>query len=246
MRIKSLLPLLASLPFYSVHAGQMGSNTLSDHIILSLSLGPGWYTAARTQTIVLQPGFANTYVAQQNRHDLMSGELFFGGARQLTSHIWGQLGIAGALSSPARLSGVIWETGDPTLNNFTYAYQVNHTQLSLKGKLLTLVGDRWYPYVSASVGAGFNSSMDYTSSPLIFQSIPTAPFTEGCITSVAYTVGAGIEKAVSAHWHLGVGYEFSDWGKSQLGSIDGLSTSNAPGLSHLYVNQLMFTITYLT
>ncbi|MCX7117418.1 MAG: porin family protein [Legionellales bacterium] len=250
MRVYSfLLPwlrLLFLLFVGSVYAGEVKVEHPKTQFVASFSVGPGWYRAGHDQSVLLQPGFSNTYVANQQGHDLVTGELFLGALRQLHPRFWGQLGIAGALASPAHLSGIVWETGDPNLNNFTYAYHVNHAQVSLKGKLLSVVNQSWYPFISASLGAGFNASTHYTSTPLLFEIVQLAPFTKRTTTSFAYTVGVGVQKAISLHWQWGIEYAFSNWGKSQLGPIAGFDTTNTPGLNHLYVNQLMLNITFLT
>lgn len=249
MRINSILlccQWLCIVALSSAHAGTMGNASSVFQWVASFSLGPGWYQTGSTQNLLLQPGFTNTYVANQDNRTLITGELFLGTLQQLSSRLWGQIGIAGALASPARVSGIIWETGDPHLDNFTYAYHIDHAQVSLKGKLLTLINQSWYPYLSASLGAAFNTSTHYTSTPLLFEIIPIPPFTKKTMTSFAYTVGVGLQKTMAPHWQLGFGYEFADWGQNQLGPIAGLATNSTPGLNHLYVNQLMFNITFLS
>jgi len=243
MRICFWGQLLGILLFSSVYASNVQTINSKTQYVASFNLGPGWYNVGNTQSVLLQPGFTNIYVDNNHTQALITGELFFGIARQLHQHVWGQFGVAGALTSPAHLSGVVWEAGEPHLNNFTYTYDVDHAQISLKGKLLTLVS--WYPYISASLGAGFNAAKNYTSTPLLFEILPMSPFMDNDSTSFAYTIGVGIQKALSVHWQLGIGYEFSDWGRSKLGPIAGNTTTNTLQLNHLYVNQLMFNITFL-
>ena len=45
------------------------------------------------------------------------------------------MGIAGAFTSQAGLSGQIWDDADPTFNNYIYGYHVQHGHVALKAKV---------------------------------------------------------------------------------------------------------------
>ncbi len=42
----------------------------------------------------------------------------------------------------------------------------------------------------------------------------------------------------------GVGYEFADWGKNQLGRAPGQTLNTGLSMSHYYINSILFNITY--
>ena len=212
----------------------------NDQLLFTLSAGPAWYNAAQTQTFYLQPGYENTYVAKKSNQVLASGEWFVGVQRSL-----GQLGLALYTTSTASLSGQIWETADPLFDNFTYQYKIQHTHVALKGKLLTdLLSDKCLPYVSASAGVGFNLADQFSIKSLLFESIPTSPFTHHTQTAFTYTIGAGLQHTITQQLSLGLGYEFADWGKSTLGRSDGQTLGTGLTLNHLYTNQLQFIFSY--
>jgi opacity protein-like surface antigen len=212
--------------------------------VATLSAGPVWEEGGQSQTFSLSPGVIKTYSAHKSTNTLANGELFLGVQRNLSELFQGQLGIAVAVTSRAKLSGDIWDDADPAFNNYTYSYKVNHTAIGLKGKLLMERGC-WLPWISVSMGAAFNQAFSYNNTPIIFQALPNNNFSSENTTSFTYTLGVGVQRIIQRHWQAGVGYEFTDWGKSALGPASGQMLNSGLTLSHLYTNGLIFNITYL-
>ncbi|MCX7090622.1 MAG: outer membrane beta-barrel protein [Legionellales bacterium] len=165
--------------------------------------------------------------------------------RTLNAQFTGQFGLALAASSNANLNGDIWQDADPDFNNFSYKYQVSHTHVAVKGKLLVDVGQVVKPYVSGSLGVGFNRAHNFTITPKLFQQIAPLAFQSNTTTSFTYTLGAGIQKSLNEHWQAGLGYEFADWGNSQLARATGQSLNSGLSLSNLYTNSLQFSVSYI-
>ena len=213
--------------------------------VATVSLGPVWESAGNTQTFYLDPTIEKTYAANPVSHALLDGEIFLGIQKPLKDKLDGQIGLAVATTANAGLSGDIWDDADPQFNNYTYNYQVRHTHIALKGKLLADRGYVLTPWISGSVGIGFNQAHDFSNKPSISQAVAMPNFSSNTQTSFTYTVGAGVQKALNQHWQLGVGYEFADWGGSQLGSASGQTVNNGLSLSHLYTNGFLFNLTYV-
>lgn len=171
------LTVVASTGFASSHAEASGQTTssfaklpaiLKSSWVATLSLGPVWENAGNTQTFYLAPNIEKTYAAHHASHALVDGEVFLGIQKPLREKLEGQIGLAVATTGNASLSGNIWDDADPLFNNYTYHYQVKHTHLALKGKLLA---DRGYivtPWISGSLGVGFNQSHDFSNTPIIY------------------------------------------------------------------------------
>lgn len=210
----------------------------------TLSAGPVWQNGGTTQTFYLTPTIEKTYAANTTTRALFDGEVFVGVQKSLSHTLQGQLGLAIAATSNAKLSGMIWDDADSEFNNYTYSYKIQHTHVAVKGKLLADMGYWLIPWISGSLGVGFNNAHSFANTPTIFEAIPNANFTSNTETALAYTVGAGVQKALSTHWQIGVGYEFSDWGKSQLHRAQGQTIGSGLGLSHLYTNGLLLNLTY--
>lgn len=218
--------------------------TLKSSGVATLSLGPVWENAGNTQTFYLAPNIEKTYAANHASHALVDGEIFLGIQKPLREKLDGQIGLAVATTGNASLSGNIWDDAQSQFNNYTYDYQVRHTHVAIKGKLLA---DRGYivtPWVSGSLGVGFNQAHDFGNAPLISQAVVMPDFASNTTTAFTYTVGVGVERYLNPHWQAGIGYEFADWGKSQLSRSSGQTLNSGLSLSHLYTNGLLFNLTY--
>lgn len=228
-------------------AGTMGPVTQQTNWawVATLSAGPVWESAGRTQTIFLTPAIEKTYVANQSTNVLFDGELFLGLQQTLSQTLQGQLGLAVAATSTANLSGVIWDDANPEFDNFVYSYKIQHTHVALKGKLLADAEFWLIPWVSGSLGVGFNNAYSFNDTPTIFEALHTSNFASNTQTSFTYTVGAGVQKVLNPHWQVGIGYEFADWGKSSLGRAEGQTLNNRLAFNHLYTNGLLLNLSYL-
>jgi opacity protein-like surface antigen len=212
--------------------------------VTSISAGPTWARGGKTQTLFLTPMIEKTYVAQRAYNALASGELFVGFQRHLSSQWLGQFGVAIATTGEAKLQGEIWDDADPQFNNYTYAYQVNHTHVALKAKIQS--SKRWFvePFASVAVGIGINRASQFSNTPTIFEAIPAPNFSSHTTTSLSYAVAVGGQKRISDHISAGLSYEFSDWGNAALGPGSGQSLTRALSLSHLITHSAMFNLTY--
>lgn len=211
----------------------------------SVAAGPIWARGGETQTLYLTPEIEKTYAARKSTNAIASGELFVGIQKSLTSQWLGQLGLAAATTGNTKIQGVIWDDADPQFDNYSYQYKVRNTLVALKGKLLFDNGHWVMPWVSASLGVGFNRAHDFTNTPLIFEALPNNNFTNHTKTAFTYKLGAGVQKSISEHWQLGVGYEFADWGKSELSRSMGQTMNSGLALNHLYTNGVLLNLTYL-
>jgi opacity protein-like surface antigen len=243
MQKKSLLFLCAVLSG-SASAGNMGSLTAWQKFA-TINLGPSYTNPGLTQIIDLQPDLQKAYVTNDNTDVLFTGEIYLGAQKSINDVVMGQLGMAFSVSTPAQLRGVIEEDANVSLNNFTYKYKIQHENVAIRGKLLSNTDLFLTPYITGSLGIGFNRSYDYSSSPIISQEIPSPPFAANTEVAFTYTLGAGFQRAINSNWQAGVGYEFVNWGESSLGRMSGQTTNSGIKLNHLYTHELQFSITYL-
>ncbi len=197
----------------------------------------------------LTPEIEKSYVARKATHGLASGEFFLGMQKELPflpSQWLGQIGLAIATTSNAKLEGNVWDDADPQFDNYRYQYSLHSTRVALKGLLLLDKGYWVTPWVSASLGVGFNRAHGYNNTPLIFQAVADSNFTDHTKTSFTNTLGAGIQKPINLHWQIGMGYEFADWGKSALGRSSGQTMNTGLALEHLYTHGVSFNLTYIS
>lgn len=247
MKRKDVLPaLLTSFLTGTVFAGAMGpvSQFSNWSWVSTLSVGPVWDQAGKTQSFYLTPEIEKTYAAHQSTNTLANGEFFIGVQKKLSTTMQIQLGIDVAATSDASLSGLIWDDTDPRFANHSYQYKIQHSHVAVKSKILMDKGYWLTPWISSSLGVGFNSAHAFQNTPLIYEAIVNPNFASHTQTSFTYTLGAGVQRALNQHWQVGVGYEFADWGKSQLGRAAEQTLNNGIGLNHLYTNGILFNLTY--
>tara|TARA_R110002126_G_scaffold173969_3_gene322539 strand:+ start:159 stop:950 length:792 start_codon:yes stop_codon:yes gene_type:complete len=220
------------------------SDMLKSSGVATLSVGPVWESAGKTQTFYLAPEIVKTYAANRTSRVLADGELFLGLQKPLRDKLDGQIGLAVATTGNASLSGNIWDDADSQFNNAQYGYKIKHTHVAVKGKLLS---DRGYiatPWINGSLGVGFNQAHSFNNTSTQAGSLAMPNFASNTTTAFTYTVGAGIQRDFCEHWQAGIGYEFADWGKSQLDRASYQTLNTGLSLNHLYTNGFLFNLTY--
>lgn len=216
------------------------------HYVVTLSTGPGWESSGKTQTFFLAPEVEKTYAAKKSTHRLAGGEIFVGIQQTLSNQLLGQFGISLAATSDASLQGNIWDDADPQFNNFTYSYKIRDTRVALKGKLLVDRGYVIIPWVSGSLGIGFNTAHGFKNTPISCEAVQNRNFVSDTKTAFTYSISVGLQRTLTKNWEFGVGYEFADWGKSQLGRAEDQTLDSGLVLSHLYTNSILLSISYIT
>jgi hypothetical protein len=215
--------------------------------VSTLSVGPVWENAGQTQNLTLSPDIVKTYTANQNTSVLADAELFLGLQRDFELyHIQSQFGLLATTASTASFSGDIWDNAEPIFNNYVYNYALQHTSIGIQGKLIK--ESSWFaikPYLTGSIGASFNYAHGYTSFSRDYQAVVAPNFSSKMVTAFTYSLGAGVQRALNKHVEIGVGYAFSDWGKSQLGYMPGQTLNHGITMDHVYTNGLLVNFTYL-
>jgi opacity protein-like surface antigen len=215
--------------------------------VVSLSGGPAFYQHNQRHTIVIEPtglpGIINRYVDSPLTRVLGSAELFFGLGRPIFNQgLSGELGLILAYSGEGTLNGSIHQNASGSTNNLTYKYKMTNSRVGFRGKLIADLGYRVSPYISASGSAGFNRSYDYLANGANLGAIPTPNFNNNTELAFSYTAGFGIQAPITPNWHLGLGYEFDDWGKNSLNITTKSRQDISPSINTL--PQTFFNKTY--
>lgn len=216
--------------------------------LIGLSAGPAWISGNKTQTINLEPDVVKTYTADNTNNVIPSVELFVGLQKLIAARAQsfiGQLGLSVVAADNVKLTGDIWEDADPDFNNFSYSYKINHTHIAIKGRLIGNYGLFFEPYISGSIGVGFNRAYDFTITPTISEEVAAPPFTSNTTTTLIYTLGIGLQKSLNKQLQVAIGYEFANWGKVNLSPAVGQTTNQALTLNHLYAQELQLSLFYI-
>jgi hypothetical protein len=212
--------------------------------VATVSLGPAFARPGHTQTFNLTPTIRKTYVADTSSQALLDGQFFLGIHKQVRSKLKGQVGLVVATTSKAYLLGHIWDDADPEFDNYTYVYKSRFTHVGIKGKLLLEKGYVVTPWVSGSMGVSFNQSYAFTNDPLIFEAVVMPNFATNITVGFSYTLGVGIQRPLSKNFQVGIGYEFSDWGMSNLNRAFDQTLNRGLSLPPFRTNALLLSLTY--
>ncbi|KTC66631.1 Uncharacterised protein [Legionella adelaidensis] len=213
--------------------------------VSTLSAGFVWANPGETQSFSLAPQIEKTYFAINSFHRMPAAAIFLGKQKTLTDRLSGQFGLEAAYAGDAEPKGQIWDDADPIFNNYTYNYKIEHAHLALKGKLLIENSYIVIPWISAGIGVAWNHAYYFVNQPIISEALTNPDFTNRTTTSFTYNLGIGFQKGMSEHWQWGLGYEFADWGKSQLGRAPQQILNSGIKLNHLYTNGVLFNLSYI-
>lgn len=248
MKMNSLvIAILSGLTAIPSHAEDLWPilETRTSSPFVTLALGPGWTTSGNSKTFNLQSDIRKTYNVNNNSQAFPAGEIFAGWQMPVGFNLLFQLGLELEGVYGAMLTGSIWEDANSDFNNYKYSYKINHSQVAVKGKLLSDVNMVVQPYVSASIGYGINDAHDFTITPKIYQEVPAPAFYSRNVKGLDYAFGIGIQKVFNSSVQLGIGYEFANLGKNGLGDAPGQTENTGIKQSHMYTNQLLFSLTYV-
>jgi len=139
-----------------------------------------------------------------------------------------------------------------TTTAYNYKYRLQARQLLVSTKWMTQLRERFFPYAFLGIGAAFNTMNNFNVSTTETGSINLSPtFRNNSNTNFTYSVGVGIDTAISKHVLLGLGYRFTDLGQASLGKgkvkLNSYQASvpftfNVP---HVYSNQVLAQLSYL-
>lgn len=243
---KMMMVLASILLSGSVWASGMPANL---PLVIGLSAGPTWISGNKTQTISLEPDVIKTYTATNLSSAVPSVELFVGVQQSwftslIKQPLIGQLGASIVDAGNVEQGGDIWDEADPAFNNANYTYKVNHAHLAIKGRLICDGSQMFKPYISASIGVGFNHAYDFSTYPTNTAEVVPPSFASNTTTTFTYTLGIGLQTSFTTQLQAAIGYEFADWGQIQLSRAAGQTTNQGLALNHLYANQLQLSLFY--
>lgn len=213
--------------------------------VITLTGGVDWYSHGRMQTFFLQPDVEKTYTSNDASTPLGSLDLFLGLQKYIGAEWYGQYGLTFAGATNATLTGHIWEDASPNFDNYTYQYKMNHAYIGAKGKVLREIKYHFQPYISGSVGVGFNHAYNFSVTPIIYQEVPQSNFAAHTTAALSYTLGLGIQRPINDSWSVGLGYEFNNWGKSRLNRAPEQTLNSGLSLSHFYLNTFLLSLSYM-
>ncbi|MCW8408821.1 outer membrane beta-barrel protein [Legionella sp. PATHC035] len=141
---------------------------------------------------------------------------------------------------------------------YNYSWRIQTQQVLAVAKLFTTTEltfgapHQLFPYLSVGLGAAFNNANEFSTMTEETGSINLTPtFNDHTHSAFSYTLGVGVDTSINQQMRFGVGYRFSDFGKSSLdeGQVV-FQQYKAPvpfalSTAHTYANQFMVQLSYV-
>ena len=146
----------------------------------------------------------------------------------------------------SNVSGQVVQFALPQFTNYNYKWRTDSNVILGHAKLNFIDYKRFSPYVSAGVGAAFNTNGHYFEDALPVVTPRISPNYQAYSKSqLAYIFGTGIDFRFSPELIMSVGYQYSNLG--QLGSGYGTDSWSAErlNLGHDQSNAFLLGLTYL-
>lgn len=216
------------------------------HPVFTFSGGAAWGSSVERKSLYLQQEIFKIFNPSGSNPSAFVGDFFVGFQYALMPEAVGQIGLSVGATTGLKQTGEIWEQGYSEFNNYTYQYNLSQTHVLIKGKLIIQpLIYQLSPYVSAGVGVGFNRAHGYQSTPKIEEESIQPPFADNTTTDATYALGIGLQRAIRTNWSVGVGYEFSGWGKMMLGRAPGQTINQGLTNTNFYTNGVIANMTYV-
>ncbi len=210
---------------------------------MSFNGGWSWPQSSKALPIYYYQARFNPLVEVDNSAYFFVGQVDFGIEKNFSNTLVIQWGGEIEATGGMEIQGEIPKTHERVKTKQFYRYCVKHQHLAAKAKLLANKHYFIMPWVSFALGVGLNTAYQY-------ENIAEQPeplfrhFDAGSTTHLTYTLGVGVQRAMTEHYQMGLGYEFANWGNSRLGPNTNQNLYYGPELSPIYTNSLLLNITY--
>ena len=246
---KKIIIILGSLLSKFVLAGTMGSFTpghLSNGLFIKFFAGPTWAVNSDDVQQFEVGASAYTYRANTYKTKVVWGAAL-GKEFNLSSQKKIQFDLAYYHYGAFSRAGQVNQGADvPSSDVFPYQFHLSSQQLLLETKILSTYHDFIHPYAQLGLGFSFNKANNYSVSIPDFLTFSPL-YLNNTQNTFAYNLGAGIDVDVTPHLRAGLGYLFSDSGKTSLGNgwIDDVPIAYTLKQRHFFTNTLLVQINYI-
>lgn len=214
---------------------------------ITLSPGVAYQNNGATQTLLISTTpqtLSNQYVADNDWHDTLIPQLFVGSDFYRHKKIDLQAGLTAGFVDDTQITGIVNQFALPNFDNLNYQYDVQSFFAMASLKMLYSAYQKYQPYLDGSLGLSHNHAYHYQETPRITGAVAMSPFSGHSTNSFAYSVGVGLMYHLNPRCSVGLGYQFSDLGKAELGTSPAQSSGETLNLNSLYLNQVLFNLSW--
>lgn len=172
--------------------------------------------------------------------------IFIGKSLSLSDKNTLQIALDYDFISKINIRGALEQGITPPYYPFQYHYSIKSAQVLFEMKLLHQLNSLFFPYFTAGLGVGFSKAENYGTDVPPYLTL-TPLYANKSTTSFRYRLGLGVDIVLLHSLTAGIGYRFSDLGSVNLGQgqLRHSIVSNSPHQKHLYLNTVLFQLTYL-
>lgn len=144
------------------------------------------------------------------------------------------------------VGGTIMQYSLPEFLNYNYHWNIETTTVTADTKLNIVQLASFSPYVNGGLGIAFNKANSYTETafpgvtPRISPSYSNRTFDE-----FTYHIGGGLDFALTPHWLLSAGYEFTSLGDVKSGRGQSTWAGESLHISAYHANVLLLGVSYM-
>lgn len=211
---------------------------------LTFNIGSSWMSNNYRDLVVFNSDAEKLYIGNNAILTTAQMGVFFAWEKTMNDGLFIQIGPVLEALSQLKIKGLIWDEADPRFVNNQYLYNINAYRVAAEGKMKKDIGLVLLPYINTSIGLGINKASDYKSIPLDCSVVNEQPFVTNTASSFSYSFGVGLEMISSKHLQFGLGYQFTDWGQSQLGAAVDQYINAGIYLPHIYTNAILLNIIF--
>jgi hypothetical protein len=156
-----------------------------------------------------------------------------------------QTGVSYYGTGDFHVEGIVDRQSNISLGETDYKYKVRNTRVLWENRWLTAMNNWFDLYFLVGIGWSQNKASDYKETLVYEFAIPNEPFEDKTKNSFTYSLGFGMEAALTDHIRAGIGYQYSDLGRVELGhspsqtSTENFSTSQTPA------HEVLGSLTYI-
>lgn len=214
-------------------------------IMFSPGIGYEKYGASQTVLLLTSPQeSSNQYVENSDTQDTFVAHLFFGKNIYTKGYLTARAGLTLGFVDDVRVSGVVNEFALPEFNNLDYQFNIKTFSAMATTYLSFSFSELWQPYFNGGIGVSSNHAYGYKETPRIFGAFPMEPYENDTTYNFAYSLGLGLMCVVSKQFALGLGYQFSDFGKASLGVSPAQETTQTLHANPVQLQQLLLNVSW--
>jgi opacity protein-like surface antigen len=236
MTLKKLLPLCLLAPLIA-HA--------QIHPVIGVGAGADRANLNLSQNITIFAPFQNAYLSGLTNDTEQFGGVFVGLESEFYPAWMWQTDLSFYQTSSLNASGDVLQFTDPAFDNFRFNFQIQSRRYLVESKLMHIVREHYYPYLTLGLGEAVNKAYGYKETPFSSADVPMGePFGNHTLHSFTYQVGLGIDMDVYPHVRLGLGYRFVNLGRAALSPSPLQDGPEILSFNNLYTNELLAQLTY--